>query len=87
MSNLILPLQGQVRRKEDQCTGSIWDCLPITEKAKDEIYFSGLGEEVRSHFCCIRAAVYINFLEKNTAMRNIKPLIYGTADMTSSHPF
>ena len=53
-----------MRRKEDQCTGSIWDCLPITEKAKDEIYFSGLGEEVRSHFCCIRAAVYINFLEK-----------------------
>ena len=23
---------------------------------------------------------------KNTAMRNKKPLIYGTADMTSSHP-
>lgn len=30
---------------------------------------------------------YISVLVyKNTAMRNIKPLIYGTADMTSSHP-
>ena len=49
-TTIISLLQGQVRRKEDQCTGSIWDCLPITEKAKDEIYFSGLSEEVRSHF-------------------------------------
>ena len=27
-----------------------------------------------------------NVEQKNTAMRNIKPLIYGTEDMTFSHP-
>ena len=40
-------LQVQVRKKEDQCTGSIWDSLPITEKEKDEINFAGLNVEVR----------------------------------------
>ena len=72
MSNLILPLQGQVRRKEDQCTGSIWDCLPITEKAKDEIYFSGLGEEVRSHFRCILAAALFFWKKEFIRTRNKK---------------
>jgi len=42
-----LLLQGNVRKKEDQQTGSIWDCLPITEKSKDEINFSGLSQEVK----------------------------------------
>ena len=46
LHNVDFYLQAQVRRKEDQCTGSIWDCLPITEKAKDEIDFAGLNDEV-----------------------------------------
>ena len=36
----------QVRKKEDQCLGSIWDCLPVCEKEKDEINFAGLNAEV-----------------------------------------
>ena len=42
--------QGTIRKKEEELTGAIWDCLPVTEKTKDEINFSGLGEEVRSAF-------------------------------------
>jgi len=38
-------LEGQVTRKEDQF--SIWDCLPVNEKAKDVIDFSGMSEEVK----------------------------------------
>jgi len=40
-------LEGQVRNKENQFTGSIWDCLPVTEKEKDAINFSGLDFEVK----------------------------------------
>jgi len=40
-------VQGQVRQKEDQQTGAIWDCLSITEKSKDEINFHNLNEEVK----------------------------------------
>ena len=39
--------QGNVRNKEDQFTGSIWDCLPVTEKEKDAISFSTLNYEVK----------------------------------------
>ena len=39
--------QGNVRNKEDQFTGSIWDCLPVTEKEKDAINFSTLNHEVK----------------------------------------
>jgi hypothetical protein len=41
-------MQGTIRKKEEELTGAIWDCLPVTEKSKDEINFAGLGEEVRS---------------------------------------
>merc|ERR1711892_266507 len=40
-------LDVQVRRKEDQCSGSIWDCLPICEKEKDEIDFVKLRSEAK----------------------------------------
>jgi hypothetical protein len=41
-------MQGTIRKKEEELTGAIWDCLPVTEKSKDEINFAGLGEEVRT---------------------------------------
>ena len=37
----------QVRKKEDQVSGAIWDSLPITEKEKDEICFQNLNSEVK----------------------------------------
>ena len=37
----------QVRKKEDKCSGSIWDALPICEKEKDEINFENLSPDVR----------------------------------------
>merc|ERR1711892_354304 len=40
-------LDVQVRKKEDQCLGSIWDCLPICEKEKDEIDFVKLRAEAK----------------------------------------
>ena len=42
--------QGTIRKKEEELTGAIWDCLPVTEKTKDEINFGQLGEEVRQEF-------------------------------------
>ena len=39
--------QFQVRKKEDQVSGAIWDSLPITEKEKDEICFQNLTSEVK----------------------------------------
>jgi len=39
--------QDKVRSKENLPEGIIWDCLPITEKAKDEIHFKGLSYEVK----------------------------------------
>jgi hypothetical protein len=47
-------MQGTIRKKEEELTGAIWDCLPVTEKSKDEINFAGLGEEVSS---CSRVSV------------------------------
>jgi hypothetical protein len=42
--------QGTIRKKEEELTGAIWDCLPVTEKTKDEINFAGLGEEVKTFY-------------------------------------
>lgn len=41
--------EGSVRNKESDCTGSIWDCLPLTatEKSKETLNFSILSEEVK----------------------------------------
>ena len=55
-------MQGQVRKKENQCTGSIWDCLPITEKAKDEINFAGLNEEVCGDFEIFTVKMIVRFV-------------------------
>ena len=43
---ILLLIQYQVRKKEDQMSGAIWDSLPITEKEKDEICFQNLNSEV-----------------------------------------
>ena len=43
---ILLLIQYQVRKKEDQMSGAIWDSLPITEKEKDEISFQNLNSEV-----------------------------------------
>ena len=41
-------VQGQPAKKISSSTISVWETLPITEKGKDEIDFSGLSGEVRS---------------------------------------
>ena len=43
---VIFQSKVQARRKEDECQGSIWDCLPICEKEKDEINFNALSSDV-----------------------------------------
>ena len=57
-------LQVQVRNKEEQCCGAVWDCLPICEKEKDEINFSNFGPEVWklifTHF------ILIDIVQKNS---------------------
>ena len=40
--------QGQAAKKDSPYTSSVWETLPITEKGKDEIDFSGLSAEVGS---------------------------------------
>jgi len=40
-------VEVQVRKKENQVCGSIWDCLPVTEKEKDELFFDGFNSEVK----------------------------------------
>jgi len=39
--------QGQAAKKDSPYTSSVWETLPITEKGKDEIDFSGLSAEVK----------------------------------------
>ena len=38
--------QGQAAKKDSPYISSVWETLPITEKGKDEIDFSGLNAEV-----------------------------------------